>query len=107
MPDRKVIVIEGAEPGLPYSKGLRASELMVTGLPPYRSYQVAEKVEERLLERKVASVTAGEQNERGPPLRTALSERNRVDRVSREIDQRLHREERPDGDGEAHHNPTL
>src|SRR2546422_5813027 len=63
MPDRKVIVISGAEPGLPYSKGLRASELMVTGLPPYRSYQVAEKVEERLLERKVASVTAGELDE--------------------------------------------
>src|SRR2546422_184189 len=60
MPDRKVIVIEGAEPGLPYSKGLRASELMVTGLPPYRSYQVAEQIEERLLERKVASVTSEE-----------------------------------------------
>jgi 2-phosphoglycerate kinase len=60
MPDRKVIVISGAEPGLPYSKGLRASELMVTGLPPYRAYQVAEQVEERLLERKVASVTGQE-----------------------------------------------
>ena len=63
MPDRKVIVISGTEPGLPYSKGLRASELMVTGLPPYRSYQVAEKVEERLMERGVASVTAEELDE--------------------------------------------
>jgi 2-phosphoglycerate kinase len=63
MPDRKVIVISGADPGLPYSKGLRASELMVTGLPPYRSYQVAEQVEERLLERKVASVTSEELDE--------------------------------------------
>jgi 2-phosphoglycerate kinase len=60
MPDRKVIVISGPEPGLPYSKGLRASELMVTGLPPYRAYQVAEQVEDRLLERKLASVTSGE-----------------------------------------------
>ena len=60
MPDRKVIVISGTEPGLPYSKGLRASELMVTGLPPYRSYQVAEQVEDRLFERKLASVTSDE-----------------------------------------------
>src|SRR6266581_1952102 len=44
MPDtNKVIVISEREPGLPYSKGLRATELMVTGLPPYRAYQVAEE----------------------------------------------------------------
>lgn len=60
MPDRKVIVISGGKPGLPYSKGLQASDLMVTGLSPYRSYQVAEQVEERLVERKVASVTTEE-----------------------------------------------
>jgi len=36
---------------------------MVTGLPSYRSYQVAEKVEERLLEREVGSVTAQELDE--------------------------------------------
>jgi 2-phosphoglycerate kinase len=60
MTDNKVIVISGAEPGLPYSKGLRASDLMVTGLSPYRAYQVAEQVEERLRERRVASVTAEE-----------------------------------------------
>ncbi len=60
MTDNKVIVISGSEPGLPYSKGLRASELMVTGLSPYRAYQVAEQLEERLRERRVASVTAEE-----------------------------------------------
>jgi 2-phosphoglycerate kinase len=60
MTDNKVIVISGAEPGLPYSKGLRASELMVTGLSPYRAYQVAEQIEERLRERRVASVTSEE-----------------------------------------------
>src|SRR5207237_1108074 len=60
MRNGKVIVISGAEPGLPYSKGLRASELMVTGLSPYRAYQVAEHVEERLRERRVASVTSEE-----------------------------------------------
>jgi 2-phosphoglycerate kinase len=60
MADTKVIVITGREPGLPYSKGLRASQLMVTGLSPYRAYGVAEKIEERLHERQVASVTTGE-----------------------------------------------
>src|SRR5438105_4303755 len=60
MSDNKVIVISGREPGLPYSKGLRATELMVTGLPPYRAYQVAEQVEVRLLQGKVRSVTRDE-----------------------------------------------
>ncbi len=56
----KVIVISKGDPGLPYSKGLRASELMVTGLSPYRAYHVAEQIEQRLLERKVPSVTKQE-----------------------------------------------
>jgi 2-phosphoglycerate kinase len=56
----KVIVTSDQRPGLPYSKGLRASELMVTGLSPYRSYQVAEQVEERLKERGLGHVTARE-----------------------------------------------
>jgi 2-phosphoglycerate kinase len=63
MTDKKVIVISEQSPGLPYSKGLRASELMVTGLSPYRAYQVAEQIEERLLDRKVASVTRDELDE--------------------------------------------
>jgi 2-phosphoglycerate kinase len=63
MTDNKVIVMSGQEPGLPYSKGLRASELMVTGLSPYRAYQVAEQVEERLLQAKVRSVTKQELDE--------------------------------------------
>ena len=63
VPDPKVIVVSGHEPGLPYSKGLRASELMVTGLSPFRAYQVAEEVEDRLHRRRVASVTRGELDE--------------------------------------------
>ncbi|MGH2572013.1 MAG: 2-phosphoglycerate kinase [Actinomycetota bacterium] len=63
MTEQKVIVISGGEPGLPYSKGLRASELMVTGLSPYRAYQVAEQVEERLRERRLASITRDELDE--------------------------------------------
>lgn len=61
--DHKVIVISGRDPGLPYSKGLRASQLMVTGLSPLRAYQVAEQVEERLLGRRLASVTQDELDE--------------------------------------------
>jgi 2-phosphoglycerate kinase len=54
------ILIEDGLSGLPYSKGLHASEVMVTGLSPFRAYQVAEAVEERLLDRGAASVTGEE-----------------------------------------------
>lgn len=54
------ILIEDGSSGLPYSKGLQASEVMVTGLSAYRSYQVAEAVEERLLLRGTSSATSGE-----------------------------------------------
>lgn len=60
--DRKnphILILDGLS-GLPYSKGLQASEVMVTGLSPSRAYQVAETVEERLLERGEASVSSGE-----------------------------------------------
>jgi 2-phosphoglycerate kinase len=45
---RKHIFITEREHGLPYSKGLTASSLMVTGLGPARSYAVANTVEEEL-----------------------------------------------------------
>ena len=54
------IIISDREPGLPYSKGLMASLVMVTGLSPYRSYQVAERIEDHLLDRGVTSVTSEE-----------------------------------------------
>ena len=65
MTDRKEqknpqILISDRQTGLPYSKGLMASQVMVTGLSPYRAYQVAEAVEERLLERGLPSVTTRE-----------------------------------------------
>ena len=56
----RVIVISDTGPGLPYSKGLRASQLMVTGLAPYRAYQAAEQLEEQLIARGVGSITAEE-----------------------------------------------
>jgi 2-phosphoglycerate kinase len=56
-------LIDDGLSGLPYSKGLQASAVMVTGLSPYRAYQVAEAVEERLLERGSVSVTGQEVGE--------------------------------------------
>jgi 2-phosphoglycerate kinase len=47
-PKSPQILISDGETGLPYSKGLMASQVMVTGLSPGRAYQVAEAVEERL-----------------------------------------------------------
>jgi 2-phosphoglycerate kinase len=54
------ILISDREPGLPYSKGLMASRVMVTGLTPYRSYQVAERIEEVLRARGAQSVSTRE-----------------------------------------------
>jgi 2-phosphoglycerate kinase len=55
---RKHIFIAEAEHGLPYSKGLTASSLMVTGLSPGRAYSVANEVEKELLERGLESITS-------------------------------------------------
>jgi 2-phosphoglycerate kinase len=54
------IIVSDQEPGLPYSKGLMASQVMVTGLSPYRSYQVAERIEDLLVEQGRTSITSEE-----------------------------------------------
>ena len=54
------IVISDVEHALPYSKGLMASSIMATGLPPARAFQVAERIEERLHERGGSSITRAE-----------------------------------------------
>lgn len=46
---RKRILVAQHEHGLPYSKGLTASSLMITGLGPAKSYLVANEVEQALL----------------------------------------------------------
>jgi 2-phosphoglycerate kinase len=56
------ILISDREPGLPYSKGLMASRVMVTGLSPFRAYQVAERIEEVLRARGADSVTSPDLN---------------------------------------------
>ena len=57
------IAISDRDSGLPFSKGLLASAVMVTGLAPYRAYQVAEAVEGRLRERGCESLTSDELGE--------------------------------------------
>ena len=57
---RKQVLVAEAEQGLPYSKGLTASSLMVTGLGPGRAYSVANKVEEELLSLAHDSITEAE-----------------------------------------------
>jgi 2-phosphoglycerate kinase len=54
------ITISDSEPGLPYSKGLMASQVMVTGLPAHRAYEVAETIEERLLDLGRSSIDSTE-----------------------------------------------
>ncbi|HEX9891359.1 MAG TPA: hypothetical protein VGB28_04800, partial [Actinomycetota bacterium] len=54
------ITISDQEGGLPYSKGLTASQVMVTGLSPYRAYKVAEKIEDHLIERKMDAISTEE-----------------------------------------------
>src|SRR5688500_9694937 len=46
--------------GLPFSKGLMASSLMATGLVPFRAYEVAERIEERLLTAERYEITREE-----------------------------------------------
>jgi len=52
------IRISDSEPGLPYSKGLMASQVMVTGLSPFRAYQIAEAVEDRLVGQDLVAITS-------------------------------------------------
>jgi 2-phosphoglycerate kinase len=52
------ITISDQDPGLPYSKGLMASEVMVTGLSAYRAYEVAETIEVRLLDEGRSSISS-------------------------------------------------
>jgi 2-phosphoglycerate kinase len=54
------ITISDQEPGLPYSKGLTASEVMVSGLPAFRAYEVAEAIETRLLDDGRFTITSEE-----------------------------------------------
>ncbi len=55
---RKRIFIAEQEYGLPFSKGVTASSLMITGLSPMQAYSVANQVEKELLAMGSDSVSA-------------------------------------------------
>lgn len=57
---RKQILVGENDRELPYSKGLTASSLMITGLGPARAYAVANKVEEALLDSERDSISQEE-----------------------------------------------
>ena len=57
-PPRHIVVSDRA--GLPYSKGLMASSIMATGIPPSRAYQVAEAIEGQLVEAERFEITRAE-----------------------------------------------
>ena len=57
------IVISDDKHGLPYSKGLMASSLMATGLPPSRSYKIARLIEEHLMNNGRFSIKVDELRE--------------------------------------------
>jgi 2-phosphoglycerate kinase len=56
------VLISDVEPGLPFSKGLMAWRMMVTGLSAFRAYQIAEGIEDRLRNMGVASTTTAQVN---------------------------------------------
>lgn len=54
------IVVSDASHGLPYSKGLMASSVMMVGVAPTEAYRVAERIELDLLDRGVRQVSSSE-----------------------------------------------
>ena len=54
------VLISDRDTGLPYSKGLMASQVMVTGLSPSRAYEVAEAIEDRLVRRGGGQISTDE-----------------------------------------------
>jgi 2-phosphoglycerate kinase len=54
------IVISDDTHGLPYSKGLMASSVMMAGVAPAEAYRVAEKLEQDLMERGVRQIASQE-----------------------------------------------
>lgn len=70
------IVISDTTHGLPYSKGLMASSVMASGVPPAQAYRVAEKVEQVLNERGVRQITSFELRDLSASLLAEIDERH-------------------------------
>ncbi len=56
------VIISDEEYEVPYSKGLMASSIMATGLPPARAFHVAEVIEDRLTRTGLPHVSRAELN---------------------------------------------
>lgn len=54
---QRQIVISDDKHGLPYSKGLMAASIMMTGLPPEKAYMVASEIEQYLVDHQIEVVT--------------------------------------------------
>src|SRR2546427_9842234 len=62
--------------GLPYSKGLMASSVMMAGVPPAQAYRVAEKGEQDLNERGLRQITTAELRNLAASLLAEIDERH-------------------------------
>ena len=54
------VTVRDGKAGLPYSKGLMATSIMASGLPPVRAHHVAEVIEDRLREAGLDSISSKE-----------------------------------------------
>jgi 2-phosphoglycerate kinase len=54
------VTVRDGKAGLPYSKGLMATSIMASGLPPFRAHQVAEEIETRLRDAGRDAITSTE-----------------------------------------------
>ena len=57
------VTVRDGKAGLPYSKGLMATSIMASGLPPVRAHQVAEVIETRLHEAGAESISSADLRE--------------------------------------------
>jgi 2-phosphoglycerate kinase len=55
-PDRPIL-ISGKKRSLPFSKGMMATSIMATGLPPAKSYRVAQQIQDALREKGLSSIS--------------------------------------------------
>ncbi len=54
--EEKNILISDEKHGLPFSKGLIASSIMATGIPPNKAYEIAKSIEDYLKEKGIYSI---------------------------------------------------
>ena len=78
MAESKKIVITDQIKGLPYSKGLMSSSLMVSGLPAAKAYELAEQIEAKLIESKRFELTGEELRATAAEMLTEVGERYAV-----------------------------